>query len=106
MLLYFQALKDIWEDRLCHRYDNEENNRLVQVVSPQRPHPLITTKRKDIWVGNVIQLGENEEAPADLVLLATSNLDGVAFVDTVELDGSTQLKMKLAPKETKSTQQL
>lgn len=39
--------------------------------------------------------------PADLIVLSSSNVDGIAYADTIDLDGEADLKMKVAVKETK-----
>lgn len=38
---------------------------------------------------------KNEEIPADLLMLCSSNESGIAFVDTMALDGETNLKEKV-----------
>ena len=47
-----------------------------------------------------VELGRDEPVPADMILLSTSNEDGVAYVDTAQLDGETSLKPKFALEET------
>lgn len=44
-------------------------------------------------------VNKNEFMPADLVVLATSEPKNLCFVETKNLDGETNLKHKLAPKE-------
>lgn len=41
----------------------------------------------------------DSEAPADICLLHTSNKSGTVFVDTMNLDGETSLKEKIAAHE-------
>jgi phospholipid-translocating ATPase len=38
---------------------------------------------------------KNEDIPADILLLYSSNDSGIAFVDTMALDGETNLKEKV-----------
>ncbi|KAK6200178.1 uncharacterized protein RJT21DRAFT_5284 [Scheffersomyces amazonensis] len=53
------------------------------------------TKWKNIKVGDIVKLNENDWFPADVVLLATSDKDhNEAFVETMALDGETNLKAK------------
>lgn len=50
-------------------------------------------------VGQVVKINENEFLPADVLLVASSGLEGLCYVETKNLDGETNLKNKLAPKE-------
>lgn len=52
------------------------------------------TKWKDVKVGDIIKIQENEWIPADILLLATSNEKQEAYVETMALDGETNLKVK------------
>ena len=50
-------------------------------------------------VGQVIKIHKNEFIPADIVILHTSNPKGTCYVETKNLDGETNLKMKVTEKE-------
>lgn len=43
-------------------------------------------------------VNENEELPADIVLLATNMADSTCYIQTSSLDGEKNLKTKRAPK--------
>lgn len=49
---------------------------------------------RDLKVGDVIRLSRDEEVPADLVLLHADGENGSAYVETMALDGETNLKSK------------
>lgn len=51
-------------------------------------------KWKDINVGDYIRVRANEEVPADMVVISTSDAEGNCFVETKNLDGETNLKNK------------
>ena len=60
-----------------------------------------------VEVGSLIMVETGDDScspiiPADLALLATSAEDGTAFVETANLDGETNLKLREAPSETQS----
>ena len=52
------------------------------------------TKWRDIRVGDIVQLGRNERVPADIALLHANGVNSVAYIDTMALDGETNLKSK------------
>ena len=59
-------------------------------------HHWTKVKWYDIRVGDLLRLHRDEPIPADIVLLYASGEDGVAYVETMALDGETSLKAKQA----------
>ncbi|XP_058241643.1 probable phospholipid-transporting ATPase VD isoform X2 [Hemibagrus wyckioides] len=53
----------------------------------------------DVCVGDVIQLCCNEIIPADMVLLHSSDSNGVCHIETANLDGETNLKQRQVVKD-------
>ncbi|KQK03916.1 phospholipid-transporting ATPase 1 [Brachypodium distachyon] len=99
-VLFVTAVKDAYEDFRRHRSDRRENNRLAAVLAPQTASEFPPKKWKHIRVGDVVRVVSSETLPADMVLLATSDSTGVAHVQTVNLDGETNLKTRYAKQET------
>jgi phospholipid-translocating ATPase len=58
--------------------------------------------KRDFWknvrVGDFVRIRNNDEIPADIVILATSDEDGACYVETKNLDGETNLKVRQALK--------
>ncbi|KAJ7700010.1 hypothetical protein B0H17DRAFT_1196026 [Mycena rosella] len=55
-----------------------------------------STPWEDIRVGDFVRILDNESIPADIVICATSDPEGVGFVETKNLDGETALKSRHA----------
>jgi P-type E1-E2 ATPase len=53
-----------------------------------------------LQVGDLVRLSNNEDIPADIVLLASSDPDRLCYVETANLDGETNLKVKFCHQAT------
>ncbi|WQF77387.1 Putative P-type ATPase, subfamily IV, P-type ATPase, A domain superfamily, HAD superfamily [Colletotrichum destructivum] len=93
--------KEAYYDWKRYRADVAENSRPASVLQDAGSGPggldWITKPWGDISVGDVIKLSRNEDVPADIVLLYASGENGLAYVDTMALDGETNLKPKQSP---------
>ncbi|KAI0869211.1 hypothetical protein GGS24DRAFT_171302 [Hypoxylon argillaceum] len=48
----------------------------------------------DVKVGDIVKLQRDEEVPADIILLHATGENGIAYIDTMDLDGETNLKSR------------
>ena len=87
-------IKDIIEDIKRHMSDNIENNRKVMVLNPDTGVFEVKLWR-DIHVGQVVRIEQDEFFPADIILIQSSSPKGICFIETKNLDGETNLKHKL-----------
>lgn len=88
------ATKEAWDDYNRYLSDKKANEKEVWVVKGGiRKH----VQAQDIQVGNIVWLRENDEVPCDLVLIGTSEPQGICFVETAALDGETDLKTRIVP---------
>ncbi|KAL6902219.1 hypothetical protein ACP4OV_005095 [Aristida adscensionis] len=94
------AVKDAYEDWRRHRSDKTENNRAASVLVGGVFRPK---RWKEVQAGEVVRVVANETLPCDMVLLSTSDPTGVAYVQTINLDGESNLKTRYAKQETVAT---
>lgn len=101
-VLVFTMLKELYEDFARHKQDRQVNNRKTQIyeIDPSGQGTWIDKKWKELKAGQMVKITKNCEVPADVVILQSSDEKGVVYVDTMNLDGETNLKEKSAPKET------
>ena len=92
------ALKELVEDWKRHRADDKVNNANTNVLNDKGR--FIKEKWKNLRVGDVIKVYNNEFFPADLVILASSEPKGMCYVETSNLDGETNLKIRTAVSQT------
>lgn len=90
------GLKDFAEDYKRKKSDKQENSTTTHIINKQG---MINSKWEDIHPGDLIMVKKNEYFPTDLLLMYSTNKNGVAFVETKNLDGETNLKYKEAPKD-------
>ncbi|KAI9725741.1 MAG: hypothetical protein M1828_002624 [Chrysothrix sp. TS-e1954] len=70
------------------------------IINPDRKAANKARFQKDYWknvqVGDFVRLYNEEQIPADIVVLSTSDPDGACYVETKNLDGETNLKVRQA----------
>ncbi|XP_022147926.1 phospholipid-transporting ATPase 2 [Momordica charantia] len=88
------ATKEAWDDYNRYLSDKKANEKEVWVVR-QGTRKII--QAQDIHVGNLVWLRENDEVPCDLVLIGTSDPQGICYIETSALDGETDLKTRVIP---------
>lgn len=104
--------KEGFDDFRRHKLDKAENTREASVLHAYRPtggeesstsdvetapHGALhwaSVKWRNIRVGDVIRLKRNDPVPADIVLLHATGPNGIAYIETMALDGETNLKAK------------
>mmetsp|Transcript_89579 Transcript_89579/g.159036 ORF Transcript_89579/g.159036 Transcript_89579/m.159036 type:complete len:1113 (+) Transcript_89579:84-3422(+) len=89
LVLFWTALKDLYEDRRRQRDDDAENLRSCTRYNA-KTGMFEEASWQDVKVGDVLLNFTDEAFPADVLVIRGAN--GQAFISTVNLDGETNLK--------------
>ncbi|CAD8160132.1 unnamed protein product [Paramecium pentaurelia] len=96
IFIFISMIKDFVEDNQKHKSDNDENNRKTYLIrANEAPKEVIWSQLR---IGDLIKVQKDEQIPADILIIQTSDKKGNVFIDTKNLDGDTILKLKNIPK--------
>ncbi|KAL5723693.1 P-type phospholipid transporter [Ranunculus cassubicifolius] len=94
-------VKEAIEDCRRRKQDIEANNRKAKAYAGDTFHE---TRWKTLRVGDLVKVEKDDFFPADMLLLSSSYEDGICYVETMNLDGETNLKVKQAKEVTSGLQ--
>ena len=97
IVLLVSAGKELIEDFKRKNSDKSLNYSKTKVL---KGSSFEDVRWVSVKVGDIVRVESEEPFPADLVLLATSEPEGLCYIETANLDGETNLKIKQAIPET------
>ena len=90
-ILVMTAIKEMYEDFQRRRQDDKINKRKVQVLKGDK---WVDKTWSALKVGDIVKVNNKEPFPADLILMSSSESTGVCYIETSNLDGETNLKVR------------
>ncbi|GMM52574.1 aminophospholipid-translocating P4-type ATPase [Starmerella bacillaris] len=97
IVLMVSATKELAEDWKRWRADKELNNSTTIVLQNGQ---WIERRWAQVNAGDIVHVNKEQAIPADLVVLSSSEPAGLCYIETANLDGETNLKIKQATKAT------
>lgn len=98
-MMMLNAVLAAIDDYRRHKADDLENNKTVQCVD-KATGEVRGKPSKDVAVGDLLLIANDNDLPADVVALVASGDQGTCYVSTANLDGETNLKVKSAAQGT------
>ncbi|CAN6299458.1 unnamed protein product [Urochloa humidicola] len=97
LVLLVSLIKEAFEDWKRFQNDMSINNAHVDILQGQHWE---STPWKRLQVGDIVRIKQDGYFPADLLFLSSTNPDGVCYIETANLDGETNLKIRKALEKT------
>lgn len=97
LVLCASLIKEAFEDWKRFANDKVVNSTPVEVLQDSR---WIKIPWKKLQVGDLVRVKQDDFFPADLLFLSGTNPDGICYIETANLDGETNLKIRKALERT------
>ncbi|KAH7841784.1 hypothetical protein Vadar_034342 [Vaccinium darrowii] len=97
-VVFVSLVKEAWDDWNRLQHDKAINNSKVYLL---RDRNWVSASWKELQVGDIVKVKQGELFPADLLFLASTDTNGFCYMETANLDGETNLKIRTALEKTR-----
>jgi phospholipid-transporting ATPase len=97
MVLLVSLIKEAFEDWKRFQNDMSINNSTVEILQDQQ---WVSIPWRKLQVGDIVKIKKDGFFPADILFMSSTNSDGICYVETANLDGETNLKIRKALERT------
>jgi phospholipid-translocating ATPase len=92
-------IKELLDEIKRYNQDKKTNNEIyTKFVFENKGFKKVNIKSKDIKIGDILELKQNQRAPCDLIILNNSESNNL-YIRTEQLDGETDWKIRKVPNE-------
>ncbi|XP_068123077.1 phospholipid-transporting ATPase IB isoform X2 [Hyperolius riggenbachi] len=102
-ILTVAGIKEIIEDYKRHKADNTVNKKKTIVLRSGTWQNVIW---KEVAVGDIVKVTNGQHIPADMIIISSSEPQAMCYIETSNLDGETNLKIRQGLPATSSLQSL
>ncbi|XP_069747548.1 phospholipid-transporting ATPase IB-like isoform X4 [Narcine bancroftii] len=90
-ILAVAAIKEIIEDYKRHKADNDVNRKKIKVLKDGKWETIIW---QEVTVGDFVMVTNGQRLPADILIVSSSEPQAMCYIETSNLDGETNLKIR------------
>lgn len=92
-ILGVSAIKELFEDMKRHKADRKVNESEICVLN-KTTLKWDLMRWQDVKVGDIVKCLSENFFPSDILLLSSSEPNGMCYIETANLDGETNLKIR------------
>ncbi|NWS39050.1 AT8A2 ATPase, partial [Probosciger aterrimus] len=90
-ILTIAGIKEIIEDYKRHKADSAVNKKKTIVLRNGMWQNIIW---KEVAVGDIVKVTNGQHLPADMIIISSSEPQAMCYIETANLDGETNLKIR------------
>ncbi|XP_076184186.1 phospholipid-transporting ATPase IB isoform X5 [Aptenodytes patagonicus] len=100
-ILTVAGIKEIIEDYKRHKADSAVNKKKTIVLRNGMWQNIMW---KEVAVGDIVKVTNGQHLPADMIIISSSEPQAMCYIETANLDGETNLKIRQGLSQTASLQ--